>query len=222
VTSAELIRMTRDIVPPVGATMAVAVVDHEPGGKLVNGAPSGQGGRTRHGVAWLVNGRTQTAPIALFGRPRDALALLRVLKGEAPRGPLAPTTPVDERQAVPDPASPGAPGPVPGAPSTAGDVCAGCGCPIPPGRRGQRRRSCSVACRRAASRRVAAEADRPDADGAGRLVTPSRPFSTDPASLRAPDGGSSARPELGRPPNPAAAPMPGQRVDDQLALLLGV
>lgn len=226
-TTVDLVRLARTVIPPVGATMAIAVVEHESGGKLANGAPSGLGGRTWHGAAWLIDGRTRTAPIALFDRPRDALALVRILNGEAPRGPLAPTTPVDERRAVPDPAGPGAPGPVPGVPSTAGDVCAGCGDPIPPGRHGQRRRTCSVACRQRARGRRGSNARQADTGGG---VTPSIAprasvadafDSTDPVSLEEAGGGSSARPPLRRPPNPAAAPMPGQRGDVQLPLLSG-
>lgn len=83
-TTPDLLRLARSVIPPVGATMAIAVVEGEPGGRLANGSPSGLGGRIRHGAAWLVDGRTRTAAIATFDRPRDAIALVRLLNGEAP------------------------------------------------------------------------------------------------------------------------------------------
>lgn len=82
-TTLDLIRIARTVIPPVGASMAIAVVDHEPGGKLSNGFPSGIGGRTRFGVAFLVEGRLKSAPIALFERQSDALHLVGIINGTA-------------------------------------------------------------------------------------------------------------------------------------------
>jgi hypothetical protein len=75
-----------------------------------------------------------------------------ILNGPASRGQLAPTTPEAWTRAVPDPAGPEASGPEPDASLTAGGGCAGCGGPLPPGRHGQRRLTCSAACRQRAVR----------------------------------------------------------------------
>ncbi len=76
-TTAELEAIARTAVPPVGATGARAVVDHEPGPKPGTGTP-------RYGVAWITGGRIVSAPIALFDRARDAYRLLDLLTA-APR-----------------------------------------------------------------------------------------------------------------------------------------
>ena len=101
-TALELARLVRDLVPPVGATMAIATAEHTPG-------PRPGTGTTAYGVAFLVDGRAKSEPIATFGRARDAYALIDLLNGRAPRGPLAPTTRALETRDVPDPAGPGAP-----------------------------------------------------------------------------------------------------------------
>ena len=76
----------------------------------------------------------------------------------------------------------------------ASSVCAGCGGPLPPGRHGQRRLTCSVACRRAAARHAAARAVGADTDGGTPLVTPSRPSeaASDPDPTPRVDRGSHA------------------------------
>jgi len=186
-TTAELERLARGIIPPVGASSIVAVVEHEPGGRLVNGSPSGLGGRTRFGVAWQLFGRVVYQPaIALFDRQADAHHFLDILAGRVPTsrpGPdLAPATgAVEQGQAqaeapvrVPGlPSTPAAAtGPEPAAaiPEPATGRCAGCGSPIPPGRHGQRRLTCDATCRQRARRHPAAEPASTEADS-GALVS---------------------------------------------------
>lgn len=216
-TTVDLLKLARSTIPPVGATMAVAVVEHEPGGKLANGGPSGLGGRTRYGAAFLVDGRTRTAPIALFDRQRDAFTLVRILNGEAPQGQPDPTTPGRSPGAVPDRAGPGASDPGGSDSPDPGGVCAGCGGPLLLGRRGQRRRTCSAACRQRARRHPAAGV-KATAPCSPAIVSHLPRPSTDPVSLAAP--GVSARAGLRRPSNPAAARVPGQRVEGQLGLFV--
>lgn len=234
-TGLELERLARSVIPPVGATALVAVVDHEPGGRLVNGSPSGLGGRTRFGVAWQLFGRVTHSPaIALFDRQVDARRFLDILSGRdrAPRpGPdLAPALgTVEQGQAQAQapvradvlPSTPAvAAGPEPVAVMPAG-TCAGCGGSLPPGRHGQRRLTCSAACRQRARRRAGAEPTPASTDSGPGFVTPSRP-STDPAPIEEADGDSSAvRRPLRRSSEPAESPVPGARVDDQLPLFGG-
>jgi endogenous inhibitor of DNA gyrase (YacG/DUF329 family) len=207
-TGVELVRIARSIIPPVGATMAIARVDEQ----------------LKHRAAFLIDGRIHGDAVGpAFDRPRDAIALVRILNGDeasrpAPDPDLARPalgTGSDRRDA--DPTPPEAPvlgagastlGPavaIPpaaaGASRTAG-TCPGCGGPLPPGRRGQARATCSDRCRRRVARRAAEETARLDTDGAGSPVTPSRP-STDPTARpaadahRLPAAGRDARPEPG-------------------------
>jgi hypothetical protein len=85
VTGTELQRIARTILPPVGATEVVMTIVHEPGGKLLNGDPSGIGARTFYAPAWSIGGLRKSAPIARFDRQADALRLIAILHGEAPR-----------------------------------------------------------------------------------------------------------------------------------------
>lgn len=236
-TAAELERLARSVIPPVGATALVAVVDHEPGGRLANGAPSGLGGRTRFGVAWQLFGLVVHRPaIAFFDRQVDARRFLDILSGRdrAPRpgSDLAPALGTVEREQaqaeapvraddLPSmPAVATGPEPVAVNPSPAG-TCAGCGGPVPRGRHGQRRLTCSAACRQRARRRAAAEPTPAPTDSGTGFVTPSRAFS-DPAPIEEADLDSSAgRRPLRRSSDPAEPPVPGARVDDQLPLFGG-
>lgn len=193
-TGLELERIARDVIPPEGATQVVAVVDHQPGARLQNGSPSGLGGRTRFGAAFLMDGLRRSTPIALFDRQADALRLVGILNGRpTSRGGLDTATPV-ERRAVADPVRP--PAPVQdGAGLTAGDTCPGCGGPTPPGRHGQRRATCSAACRQRVSYRRDAEARAAATRTGTPDLTPSRasePATTDPThTARIPERGAS-------------------------------
>lgn len=80
----ELERIASSTIPPVKATGLCLVVDQEPCGVLVSGAPSGIGGRTRFGPAWIIDAHRKSAPIALFERQADAHRLLAMLRGDAP------------------------------------------------------------------------------------------------------------------------------------------
>lgn len=132
----------------------------------------------RHQPYRLVNGLYKLDVGQPFATPREALDYVKANNGEAPRPTSAPdlaravrvsTDDADRRDEAP--ASTEAPGPQEA--STSG--CAGCGGPLPPGRHGQRRLTCSAACRRTAARRAAAEAARVDTDAISAPVTPSRP-----------------------------------------------
>jgi hypothetical protein len=70
------------VVLPEGATDLCMVVAHEPGGKMPDGSPSGIGGSTRFGPAWVIDGRAKSEPIALLDKQADARALLRLIAGE--------------------------------------------------------------------------------------------------------------------------------------------
>jgi len=119
----------------------------------------------------LVNGLYKLDVGTPFATPREAIDFCNQAAGLPARHPspdlaraFGEATESRDAVAVPSEASGGA--------SSSG--CAGCGGPLPPGRHGQRRLTCSAACRRTAARRVAAEAARLDTDGASADVTPSR------------------------------------------------
>jgi 5-methylcytosine-specific restriction endonuclease McrA len=161
--TADLERLARTLVQPSGTRGAVAVVDHTPGGRLskpLDSYPSGIGGRTRWGAAWQVDGgRGMPITIALFDRQADAHRLVRLINGTTSTSRPASRVPVSEEPAeVPTSrgASPSLPvtatNSVAVEPEPATELCAGCGKPIPPGRHGQRRLTCSAACRQRASR----------------------------------------------------------------------
>lgn len=83
-TTADLVRIARDVIPPAGASTPVATVEHTPGQTLPSGAPAGVGGRTVYRAAWLVDGLRRSAPFGpAFDRPRDLGRFLAVLTGGA-------------------------------------------------------------------------------------------------------------------------------------------
>jgi hypothetical protein len=197
--TADLDRLARSLVQPSGTTSAVAVIEGEPGGRLskpLDGYPSGLGGRTRFGVAWLVGGLRRSAAAASFDRQDDALRLVHILNGSrrpstSRSAPVFPAGPLVAADRESDQGRTEVPRDVGISP-----VCAGCGSPLLPGRRGQRRTTCSKACRVAVLRQRRAIARRADADTG---VTPSTP-------PRASAGHPAARLEESGPPDrPAAA-----------------
>jgi hypothetical protein len=248
---AELDRIARNVVVPLGATGVRAVVDHQPGDRLVNGSPSGLGSRTRFGAAFTFDGgRRVGQPIALFDRGRDALALVRILEGAEPAPRSAPdhiVPPAVSAQGRVEasshdgvspsmPVAVAGPGPVAVIPEPAQVVdggwhgavddlltCEVCSGPMPTGRHGQERRTCSDACRQRARYRRQAGLPVADADSETRNLTPSRRSdagSPDPLSLEGVGASSSARPRLRRTAHPAGDPE-GHRGDVQLPLLSG-
>jgi hypothetical protein len=178
-TTVELERIARSIIPPVGATMAIARVDEQ----------------LKHRAAFLVDGRIHGAPVGpAFDKPRQAIALVDLLNGEAPRprlddssGPVSGLTRGDAR------VEPEAPGPQEASTST----CAGCGGPLPPGRHGQRRLTCSAACRQRLRYQRSAKRAGADIDGGTPNLTPSRPSEADDADPSSRAGGDTLRPQLG-------------------------
>lgn len=102
-TRLELERIARNASPPVGATDVCLVVTGTPGERLTSGAPAGRGGTTRHGVAWVIDGRVKSEPIATFERTADAAALADLLAGTPRSGPdrLAPREVDRTRPAAP-------------------------------------------------------------------------------------------------------------------------
>lgn len=196
-TAVELERLARTLVQPSGTTGAVAVVDHTPGGRLskpLDTYPSGVSCRTRFGVAWMIGGLHQSTPVATFDRQSDALRLVALINGtdrtprpasrlpvteeppEAPvRADVSPSLPVAAANSVAVESRP------------ASRRCAGCGGPLPPGRHGQRRLTCSATCRQRARRRHGEDPASTDADSGTSDVTPSRPSLWDPPTRVAPD-----------------------------------
>jgi hypothetical protein len=173
-TTVDLGRIARAIIPPVGATMAIDRVDDN----------------LKHRAAFLIDGRIRSDPVGPpFDRPRDALALVALLNGEAPRpAPQPDSTRVgistESRDVVATP--PEAPAPQVASTSR----CAGCDAPLPPSRHGQTRRTCSAACRERARYHRASERAGADSDGGSRPLTPSRasgaPASPVPTASAAP------------------------------------
>ncbi len=151
-TAVELERVARSIVPPVGATMAIARVDEQ----------------LKHRAAFLIDGRIRGDYVGpSFDRPHDAIALVRILNGEAPRpdqSDLArlPGTHPDRRDEV---GQTEAPAPQDASTSSASSRCVVCLGPLPPGSRRQRR-TCSGACRERAAYRRAHGLPLADAEGA--------------------------------------------------------
>lgn len=184
-TAVDLARIVASIIPPVGAVMAIARIDAE----------------LKHRAAFLIDGRIRGDYVGpAFDRPRDAITLIRILNGEAPRSAQASRTTADDLAGTGIPTSEDArlspEAPAPQEASLSLGACPGCGGPLPPGRRNQDRRTCSDRCRRRVARRAAEEAARLDQDGAASSVTPSRPSEAEPhpGQLR------SARESAGRPP----------------------
>lgn len=89
-TVVELERLARAAIPPVGMTDVCAVVDVEPCDRLTDDrSPSGlivepdgsrRAPRTWYGVAWVVDGRLKSKPIALLDRQADAFILIDLLR----------------------------------------------------------------------------------------------------------------------------------------------
>lgn len=80
-TIADMVRLARDVVPPVGAVRPVVTVEHQTGTRLPNGAPAGTGGLTRYRAAWLIGGRRIEAFGPTFDRPRDVGRFIDLLTG---------------------------------------------------------------------------------------------------------------------------------------------
>jgi hypothetical protein len=213
-TTADLVRAARDIVPPVGASAAIAVVDHEPGEKLKSGEPAGRGGLTTYRAAFLVAGRQISAPVGpTFERPRDLYRFLDVLTGE-PQDPRSASRPdlaravlgddAERRDAVTTSIE------APDALRSRHGTCVNCGRLLPPGGRPQRR-TCSDACRRAAARAAADEA-RVVSSGGGEVVTvsgPSEADTPDPTPRAAAGGGYALLPAPA--PGAGSDQLPGRR-----------
>jgi hypothetical protein len=208
VTTAELARIAAGLVPPIGATGVCCMVDDQ----------------GKHRAAFIVGQRQKHPAGPAFDRPRDAIAFSRLLEEDAPRSgsrlsrssdlavPVA-GEPDGRFSEAPDRASPSLPdaGPIEPAPGT----CAGCGGPLPPGRRGQRRLTCSVACRQRARYHRAAVVGGADVDSGAQNLTPSRASVADdqvPTSRAAAGGGTALLPasarDAGADPFPEASPPP--------------
>lgn len=212
-TGLELAAIARDVIPPVGATSAVATVDHRPGDRPGTGT-------TRWQARWF-DGRRHLGPIGpAFERQRDMLRLVSIVNGSdrpGSRRPAAsdlassttwglpageqgrdePACEVSGRTSMPashDPPRDGA-GP---------RLCDGCDRPLPQDSR-PNRRTHGPACRVAALRRRAAAAPAPgqpadfrvsaDEDGGTSSVTLSgpseprvRPLETSPSIADALEG----------------------------------
>lgn len=81
-TTADLVKAARSVIPPAEGATPIAVVDHTPGRRLPTGAPAGVGGRTTYRAAWLIGGVARSAPFGpAFERPRDLGRFLAVLTG---------------------------------------------------------------------------------------------------------------------------------------------
>lgn len=167
-TTAELERIARDVVPPVGATGWRATVV----------------GPREHAVVPIIDGRLDGKPV-WRGAQRDIYRLMDILEGRpasrrAREIPAAPIERSGEGNREPDRALPEAS--VAGASSGKEPVrlCAGCDEPLPADARSNRRTH-DGACRvRAARRHAGPKAGRADTDGAVTVSDPQRP--SDPAS----------------------------------------
>lgn len=157
----------------------------------------------RHQVYRLRDGRFPEDIGEPFATPREAIDYSNALEARAPR----PVNHPDLARAVWGGAESrdevGSPAEAPVASSAPG-TCAGCGGPVPVGRRGQRRATCSTACRKAVSRQsagpLAAATPQVDMDATSPHVTPSRA-----SSLAAP-GLTARRVGPGAVPSESAAP----------------
>lgn len=82
-TTADMRREAAAIVPPPGATMAIAVVEHTLG-EVADGLRLGRGGRTVYRAAFLLDGRRYSPPVGPeFDMPRQAGAFVAILNGGA-------------------------------------------------------------------------------------------------------------------------------------------
>lgn len=82
VSAGEIARIAQEAVLPEGVTDVRMTTVVTPGDTLPNGTPSGRGGRTQHGPAWVIRGREESEPVHLFDSVTDALALYAGLVGE--------------------------------------------------------------------------------------------------------------------------------------------
>lgn len=81
VTQAQLEEIVDNLEVEPGAMDIACVTDCVPGEILPGGKyPSGKGGETYFGVAWVSGGRTMGEPFALFENVRDANALYRMIE----------------------------------------------------------------------------------------------------------------------------------------------
>lgn len=135
-------------------------------------------------VGYTTDGRDFDPAADGFKTPREACDFAYELEGHptSRRAPdLASGSPLPSSQglalgeapegralSVPQPAEVGST-------ISAGTTCPGCGGPLPPGSRGQERKTCSAACRERLRYQRAANAPRPDADSTGPNLTPSQP-----------------------------------------------
>lgn len=75
--------MLTNVVLPSGVTDVCMVVEHTPGTKIPGtDYPSGLGGHTQYGPAFVVDGRITTAPVALFDTQVEARYAHALLAGE--------------------------------------------------------------------------------------------------------------------------------------------
>lgn len=178
-THVDMVREARAIVPPVGASVAIAVVDEG----------------LKHRAAFLVHGRIRSAPVGpIFDKPREAGAFIDILNGVPASRPGQPDfargagSTAARRDTAGQPETPvGQNGgvsvqdPIAVPPAAVGvRTCVGCDKPLPAGAR-PNRRTHGPACRVAAHRRRDAEnSPSPLSSGAPRTdVTVSarqRPF----------------------------------------------
>jgi len=82
VSHEELVRVAQEAILPGDVTDVIMVARHDHGEKLPNGDWSGLGGHTTFGPAWVLGGRLQSEPIALFDSQKDARELYQMLVGD--------------------------------------------------------------------------------------------------------------------------------------------
>jgi hypothetical protein len=82
VTTADLLKAARDVLPPASGARPIATVEQTRGHALPDGSPAGVGGQTVYRAAWLVDGRRRAFPFGpAFDRPRDLGRFLDLLTG---------------------------------------------------------------------------------------------------------------------------------------------
>lgn len=159
-TGHELAAIARDAIPPVGATSAVATVVHRAGGRPGTGS-------TRYQAMWF-DGRRRLAPLGpAFEQQRDMFRIVDIVNGvdrPAPRSGHRDLAGLgaDSRDTGAPSEAPAGQASSPGGETAAGASrdCDGCGRPLPPGSR-PNRRTHGPACRVAAHRRRSATSQEP-------------------------------------------------------------